>query len=285
MGTLYVVTAPAGDPNDLTRRALRILKKVSFIAADDEGKTRQLLDHHGITTPLVLAPGLVLASGDSHLDTLAEDDVAFLCSGLFPALSESGHWLIQGALDRGYPVVPAPGPSLPITALVISGLPADSFVFLGELPGEPSARSELLAAVSAEHRTLLALAPRAFLPAALAGLHRTLGDRPLVLVVSSTMGAQVVWRGGSGEAAEGLDEATLPGTYVLIIGGAPDKTVVWDEDRLRSEIQSLQAAGLGAKEISQQLAANSGWSRREVYRLSVESAQEGRAQGGELDAN
>jgi 16S rRNA (cytidine1402-2'-O)-methyltransferase len=279
VGTLYVVTAPAGDPDDLTRRALRILKKVSLIVAGEEGSARVLLDHYGITTPLVPAPG------DDHLDTLAEGDVAFLCSGLSPALPESGYRLIRGVVDRGYPVVPAPGPSLPITALVISGLPADSFFYLGELPKEPTARSELLAAVSAEHRTVLALAPRALLPAALADLHSTLGDRPLVLVVSSTMGAQVVWRGRSREAAGGLGEATLPGTYVLVIGGAPDKTVRWDEDRLRSEIQSLQAAGLGAKEISQQLAANSGWSRREVYRLSVELAQRDRAQGGESDAS
>ncbi len=279
MGTLYVVTAPAGDPNDLTRRALRILKKVSLIVTDDEGNARQLLDHFGITTPLVPAPG------DDHLDTLAEGDVAFLCSGLSPVLPECGYRLIRGALDRRYPAVPAPGPSLPITALVISGLPADSFFYLGELPQEPTARSELLAAVSAEHRTVLALAPRALLPVTLADLHSTLGDRPLVLVVSSTMGAQVVWRGRSQEAAGGLAEATLPGTHVLVIGGAPAETARWDEGRLRSEIQSLQVAGLGAKEISQQLAGDSGWSRREVYRLSVELAQRDRAQGGETDAN
>ena len=285
MGTLYVVTAPAGDPNDLTHRALRILKKVSLIVAAEKGSARVLLDHYGITTPPVLAPGLVPASGDDHLDTLAQGDVALLCSGLSPALPESGYRLIRGALDRKYPVVPAPGPSLPITALVISGLPADSFFYLGELPQEPAARSELLAAVSAEHRSILALAPPALLPAVLADLHSTLGDRPLVLVVSSATGAQVVWRGRSQEAAGGLGEATLPGTYVLVIGGAPAETVRWDEGRLRTEIQSLQVAGLGAKEISQQLAGDSGWSRREVYRLSVELAQEDRAQGGNTDAS
>ena len=279
MGTLYVVTAPAGDPNDLTRRALRILKKASLIVAAEKGSARVLLDHHGITTPLVPA------MGDDHLGTLAEGDVAFLCSGLSPVLPESGYRLIHGALDRGHRVVPAPGPSLPITALVISGLPADSFFYLGELPQEPAARSELLAAVSVEHRSVLALVPRALLPAALAGLHSTLGDRSLVLVVSSTLGAQVVWRGRAQEAAGGLAEATWPGTYVLIIGGAPAQTARWDEGRLRSEIQDLRVAGLGAKEISQQLAGDSGWSRREVYRLSVELAQRDRVKGGETDAS
>ena len=279
MGTLYVVTAPAGDPNDLTRRALRILNKVSLIVAAEKGSARVFLDHYGITTPLVPA------MGDDHLGTLAEGDVAFLCSGLSPVLPESGYRLIHGALDRGHRVVPAPGPSLPITALVISGLPADSFFYLGELPQEPAARSELLAAVSVEHRSVLALVPRALLPAALAGLHSTLGDRSLVLVVSSTLGAQVVWRGRAQEAAGGLAEATWPGTYVLVIGGAPAQTARWDEGRLRSEIQDLQVAGLGAKEISQQLAGDSGWSRREVYRLSVELAQRDRVKGGETDAS
>jgi 16S rRNA (cytidine1402-2'-O)-methyltransferase len=279
VGTLYVVSAPAGDPDDLTRRAQRILETVSLIVAGDQCSARQLLDHYGITTPLVPAPG------DAHLDALAEGDVALLYPGLFPALPESGVRLIRGALGRGYPVVPAPGPSLPITALVVSGLPADSFVYLGELPQEGTARSELLASVSAERRTVLALAPRALLPAVLADLDSTLGDRPLVLVVSSTIGAQVVWRGRLEEAAGGLAEAALPGAYVLVIGGAPAGTACWDEDRLRSEIQSLQVAGLGAKEISQKLAANSGWSRREVYRLSVESAQGGRVQGGNTDGS
>lgn len=267
MGTLYVVSAPAGDPNDLTRRALRILGKVALIVTDDEGHARQLLDHHDIATPLVPAVR------DTHFDALAEADVAFLCSGLSPAVSGSGYRLVCGALDRSYPVVPAPGPSLPISALVISGLPADSFVYLGELPQGRTARCELLAAVSAEHRSVLALVSPALLPAALADLHSTLGDRPLVLVASFALGAQVVWRGSTKEAAGGLGEDPVPDTFVLVIGGAPDGTTRWDEGQLRSEIQSRLAAGLGVKEISQQLSGSSGWSRREIYRLSVEITQ------------
>ena len=267
MGTLYVVPAPAGDPNDLTRRALRILEAVSLIVTDDQVSARALLRHCGIVTPLVHLPG------DGHLDALAEGDVAYLHTGPSPALSESGDCLVHGALDRNCPVVPVPGPSLPITALVISGLPADSFVYLGELPQAPSERGKLLALVKTEPRTILVLVPSALLSVALADLHRALGDRPLALVASSTTGAQVVWRGRSGEASAGLDQVASPGVHVVVIGGTPAGTVLWDEERLRSGIQSLQAEGLGAKEISQQLAGDSGWSRREVYRLAVELAQ------------
>jgi 16S rRNA (cytidine1402-2'-O)-methyltransferase len=279
VGTLYVVSAPAGDPNDLTRRALRVLEEVALIVADGEGNARQLLDHYGIATPLVPAPR------DTHLEALAEADVALLCSGPSPAPSEVGYGLIRRALACGYPVEPAPGPSLLITSLVISGLPADSFVHLGELPGDRTARRELLATVSAEHRSILALAPDALLTAALADLFDTLGDRPLALVASSLRGTEVVWRGSSEEAACELDEVTLPGTYVLVIGGAPDEVTRWDEVRLHSEIESRQAAGMGAKEISQQLARDSGWSRREIYRLSVELARGGRVQEGKTDAS
>ena len=273
MGTLYVVAAPAGDPDDLTRRALRILETVSLIVADDQGSAQTILEHHGITTPSVQVPG------DGHLNTLAEGDVAYLYPGLSPALSEAGHRLVYRALECKYPVVPVPGPSLPITALVTSGLPADGFIYLGDLPQEPVARGELLTAVSLEPRTILALVSRALLPSVLADLHSTLGDRPLVLVASSAKGARVLWRGRLGEQAAGLDQAALAGTHVLVIGGAPVGTVRWDEERLCSSIQSLQVAGLGAKEISQQLAGDSGWPRREVYRLAVELAQ-----GGETDA-
>jgi 16S rRNA (cytidine1402-2'-O)-methyltransferase len=279
VGTLYVVSAPAGDPNDLTRRALRVLKNVALIVADGEGNARQLLDHYGIVTPLVPAPR------DTHLEALAEADVALLCSGPSPAPSEVGYGLIRRALACGYPVEPAPGPSLLITSLVISGLPADSFVHLGELPRERTARRELLDTVSAEHRSILALAPDALLTAALADLFDTLGDRPLALVAASSPGAEVVWRGSSAQAARGPGEATLPGTYVLVIGGAPDEVTRWDEVRLHSEIESRQAAGMGAKEISQQLARDSGWSRREIYRLSVELARGGRVQEGKTDAS
>jgi 16S rRNA (cytidine1402-2'-O)-methyltransferase len=278
VGTLYVVSAPAGDPDDLTRRALRIFEQVELIVAGDEGDARQLLDHYAIATPMVPA-----AAG-AHLEALAAGDVALLCTGISPAPSASDCDLIRGALDGGYPVVPVPGPSLPSTALVISGLPADSFFYLGELPQEAAERRELLAAVGAEHRSIVALAPRALLPAALADLHSTLGDRPLAVVASSACGAELVWRGRVGEIGGELAGMAWPGPYVLVVGGAPDEAARWDEDRVCLEIQNLQAAGLRAKEISRQLAANSGWSGREIYRLSVELASGDRALGGETDA-
>ena len=269
MGSLYVVAAPAGDPNDLTHRALRILETVPLVVADDQRSAQAVLDHHGIAT--IASP----LSRDGYLDVLAEGDVAYLLPGLSPAICDAGYRLVRRALDGGYPVVPVPGASFPITALVLSGLPADSFVYLGVLPQDPVARGELIAAVSLEPRTVLALIPRAILPAALADLRSTLGDRPLVLVAPSTTGAQVVWRGRLEQHDAASDQVAVPDVLALVMGGAPVGAGRWDEGRLHSAIQGLLVEGMGAKEISQRLSAASGWPRREIYRLAVELAQGG----------
>ena len=274
MGTLYIVAAPVGDPQDLTRRAKRILATVPLVVADDPGSAQALLDHHGIAT------GISSVRGNDHLDALAEGDVAYLFSGLSPAIPEAGRRLVNTALGAAHPVAPIPGPSLPITALVLSGLPADSFVYLGELPQDPVERRELLAAAGLESGTLLVLVPHALLRTALADLHSALGDRAMVLVASSDTGAQVVWRGQLEKNAAVSDQVVLPGALVLVLGGAPAGVGRWDEGRLDSAIQSLLAEGLGAKEISRRLAGASGWPRREIYRLTVELARRGTAGAG-----
>jgi 16S rRNA (cytidine1402-2'-O)-methyltransferase len=277
VGTLYVLGTPAGDPADLTRRALRTLETVDLIVAADEVSARGLAADYGLAAPVVLAR-------DITPDALAEGDVALLCSGLSPAPSYPGFQLIRGALDRQQPVVPIPGPSLAITALVISGLPADSFVFLGGLPQEQAGRRELLATIRTERRSVVALSPPALLPAVLADLFQMLGDRVLAVVASSVRGAELVWRGRLELAMAELGDDSSPGTCALVLGGAPDGAARWQEDRLRSEIGSRLAAGLGVKEISQQLAENSGWSRREIYSVSVELARRNRNQRGRTNA-
>ena len=239
------------------------------MVAGDPGSAQALLNYHGIVTATSLVPE------NGHLDALAEGDVVYFFSGLSPVVPEAGRRLIKAVLDGGYPVVPVPGPSLPITALVLSGLPADSFVYLGELPPDPVERAELLAATGQEPSTLLALVPHALLRLVLTDLHNAFGDRPMVLVASSSAGARVVWRGRSGESATISDQVMPPGSLVLVLGGAPVGVDRWDQGRLDSAIQGLLVEGLGAKEISQQLAGVSGWPRREIYRFTVELARRG----------
>ncbi len=278
VGTLYVVGAPAGDLDDLTHRALRILGEVALVVADDVGHARQLLTHWDIATPLVSA------GGDAPLDALETADVALLSAGWSPGPSGPGYRLVCAALERGVAVVPIPGPTVPITALVVSGLPADSFVYLGGLPRQSSACRDLLASVADERRTLVVVEARDHISAALTDLHRVLGDRPLVVAAASEEGTEVLWRGSLGKVPGLLAARAEPGPYALVIGGASGKRIRWGEDRLRAEVETRLAQGLGAKEIGQQLAVESGWLRREIYRLAVEVAQSDAGEGREAHA-
>ena len=256
MGTLYVVGAPAGDPDDLTLRASRILAEVSLVVASEVEAARRLLAHHGIPTPFVVASG-----EGAVLAALQAGDVALLLVGWSPAPSGPELALVRAAVEHGWPVEPIPGPALPLTALVLSGLPADSFVYLGELPGESAARCALLNSVAGERRTLVALAAPDGLDGILADLPAALGERPLVQMPTGSTAKRCV----------------------LVVGGARDEPVPWEQARLLAEIDLLLSQGLRVKKISQSLAAESGWPRREVYRLAVETTRP-RANRREADA-
>lgn len=265
MGTLYVASGSVGDLDDITRRALRKLREVSLVAATDPPRARKLLDQLEISTPLADA-----ANADALLASLETEDVLLLAEeGLgFPLTST----IVRLALAQGQHVVPLPGAVLPITALVISGLPADSFVYLGELGPEPGPDHELLNSLARERRTLVAMAAVEHLAGLLAGALQTLGDRPLVIVPASGPGPDKVWRGTISQATAISDpvEPALTGRCALVIGGAAKQVERWDEEVLRVEVQGLLEQGLGVKEVSQRLAAESGWARREVYRLALE---------------
>lgn len=280
MGTLYVIGVPAAELDDITLRALRILGEVALVVGDD-ARDQDRLARYGITTPLLISsqpgPSALL---DSVLRTLAANDVALLSPGWLPGPSTTGQLLIQTTLAHGLPVIPVPGPSFPVTALIISGLPVDSYVYLDRLPPDPSARHSLLASVAAERRTLVVLESPDRLQATLADLDGILGNRPLVVAAASEHGAREIWRSASGEVPEDLPGQGAPGPWALIIGGAQGQAPRWDRDRLWSEIRTRLVQGQGVAETSRQLAAASGWPRRKVYRLAVEAS---RALPGSID--
>ena len=272
MGTLYVVGVPPGNPDDTTLRALRVLREVALAVAGDLPHCRHLLARYDIGTPLVDLSEDDPSSCIEHvLSALGTSDVALLWTGWSPVPSNSSHQLICAAIEREYPVVPVPGPTHPLTALVISGLPADQFVFLDQLPSEPLARCELLTSVADQRRSLVALESPARLSDTLSYLEEALGDRPLAVVATSDPGPEDIWRGTVGQAAIELLEERFGGLCTLVIGGAQEGAVCWDEDRLRAEVQACLDQGLGAKETSRQLASESGWPRRQIYHLAVEA--------------
>jgi 16S rRNA (cytidine1402-2'-O)-methyltransferase len=266
MGTLYVVGVPEGNPDDITLRARRVLDRVALIVAVDVDQARHLLARYQIATSLVDA-----VHADVSLEALRAGDVALLHTAWSPGPTSFTCALIRAAIEHGFPVVPIPGPSPVVTALVISGLPADSFVYLGELPLQPPARHELLALVVDEPRTLVVMEWPDRLPDTLADLYDALGHRTVVVVAASQQEMGVVWRGTVGEAPAHLLDCPSQGPCVLVLSGARQETIRWEEDRLLAEVRACLARGLGAKEISQQL-TKSGWRRREIYRLATQVA-------------
>jgi 16S rRNA (cytidine1402-2'-O)-methyltransferase len=265
VGTLCVVGVPAAAQDDLTARALRLLGEVTAVAAGDVQGAQRFLGQWAIHIPV-----MDVADRAVCLEALARGDVALLSPGEQASPTGPAIELICAAAARGFAVRAVPGPSLPITALALSGLPADSFVYLGELPRDPGERRDLLTSVARELRTLVALESSGRVRDAVADLDGLLGERPLVISWITDQGYQTLWRRAVREALEHLP-ALPQGFCALVIGGARE-VGLWSSERLKGEVWARQSRGLGAKEISQELAAESGWPAREVYRLAVERA-------------
>jgi 16S rRNA (cytidine1402-2'-O)-methyltransferase len=256
VGTLYVVGIPAGDHEHLTLRARRMLNEAGHVVAEEVDGLGALLAHHGITARLVQ-----LGSTGPGLDLLEDGDVALAVHG-WP--SAAGCRLVSAAAQGGHEVIAVPGPALPITALILSGLPADAFFYLGELPVDAAARRRWVSPAAGEGRTLVALASPPLLEV-LSDLHQQLGDRRLAIVPASGLENGAIWRGNLAEAVgegAGWPQAER---YALVLAGAEQEHERWDEQRLVAEIEERLARGQRAKEISRQLAEGSGWSRRHIY--------------------
>ena len=269
MGTLYVVGTSIGNLEDITLRALRVLREVKLIAAEDTRRTRKLLARYDIHTPLTsYFEHNKLAKLDTILAALREHDVALVSEAGMPGLSDPGYELIRAAIEAGVPVVAVPGPSAPITALVVSGLPTDSFVYLGFLPRRANERRQLLQSVAGERRTLVAFEAPHRLLKALEDIAEILGDRPLAIACELTKMYEEVWRGTAWGAIAWFTAHPPRGEFTLVIGGAaePEK---WDEEQVRAEIERLLARGTSRREAIKLVTEASGWSRREVYRLAL----------------
>jgi len=182
MPVLYIVATPIGNLEDITLRALRILKEVGLIAAEDTRRTRHLLDVYGIKTPLT--------SYHEHnkraklgylLNGLQEKDIALVSEAGMPGLSDPGYELIVAAAQRGIPVVPIPGPSVVVTALAVSALPVNQFTYLGFLPRKKGERIRLLKSIASELRTIVALESPHRLLTTLSDLAEVLGNRKIAI--------------------------------------------------------------------------------------------------------
>ncbi len=271
MGTLYVVGTPIGNLEDITLRALRILGEVSLIAAEDTRRARKLLEHYGIKKPLVSYHEY---SGKGRIKelikALQKGDVALISDAGMPGLSDPGYSLIKAAIEEGINIVPVPGPSALVTALVVSGLPTHNFIYLGFLPRTPSKRKEILEWASRQPCTIILFEAPHRLLECLEELLEYLGDRPIAVARELTKLHEEIWRGTIRGALEHFAENPPLGECTLVIGGAEEER--WDEETVKESLKNLLKEGLSVKEASKQLAEISGWPRRDLYRLGLKMA-------------
>lgn len=278
MGTLYLVATPIGNLEDITLRALRALREVTVIAAEDTRHTRKLLNHFSIATPTVSyhehsGPARTAAI----VEALGRGDVALVSDAGTPALSDPGQELVREALAAGYAVVPIPGPAAAISALVASGLPTDQFTFLGFLPRRAAERRALLRPFAALHQTLIVYEAPHRLLACLADLIAALGDRQAACARELTK-LHEDWRRGPLSAIQAhyaAHTSAVRGEITLVIAGAtPQPTEPEDEAErerhARELLGELLASGLGTREAATRVAEITRLPRRDLYRMALE---------------
>jgi 16S rRNA (cytidine1402-2'-O)-methyltransferase len=267
MPTLYLVATPIGNLEDITLRALRVLREVSLIAAEDTRTTRKLLSHYGIKARLT--------SYHEHnkgvkipyiLNALQQGDVALVSESGTPAVSDPGYDLVAAAAAAGLPVAAVPGPSAVVAALAVSGLPTRQFTYVGFLPRRRGDRRRLLSTLAAQPQTIVALESPHRLLTTLSDLLAVLGDRRIAVCRELTKLHEEVFRGSISEAIAYFQEPR--GEFTLVLAGSPQPAeAVVPTEAVLAELRQLREQGVTPRQAVTQVAQQFGLPRRQVYRL------------------
>jgi len=265
MPALYVVATPIGNLEDISLHALRTLREVKLIAAEDTRKTKRLLTHYDIKTPMTsYHEHNKWTKLDYILGYLKGGEVALVSEAGTPGISDPGYELILAASQRGIPVVPIPGPSVVITALTISGLTTERFTYLGFLPRRTNGRQRLLQTVANEYGTIVILESPHRLLAALNDMLLILGDRRIAVCRELTKVHEEVFRGRISQAIEHFAEPR--GEFTLIIEGKEEKNKPQLTEDIERQLQHMHLSGVTAKEAIAKVAGETGLSKKELYR-------------------
>jgi 16S rRNA (cytidine1402-2'-O)-methyltransferase len=240
-GFLYVVSTPIGNLEDITLRALRILKEVDLIAAEDTRHALLLLRHYDIRVPLTsYFEGNELKKKEYILSRLKLGDrVALVSDAGTPGISDPGFRLIRLAIDHEIPVIPIPGPSAVITALSAAGLPTDSFLFKGFLPNKSRKRRDLLKQLEEIRETIIVYESPHRIQETLRDILGMLGDREIALTRELTKLYEEILRGRVSEVQKALGEKKIKGEITLVISGKTRKKKMgrWDKSISNSKFQ------------------------------------------------
>ncbi len=270
-GILYIVSTPIGNLEDITLRAIRVLKEVGLIAAEDTRHTRNLLNKFEIDTPLTSyhdhnkedkAPVLVA-------QILEGKSVALVSDAGTPGISDPGYFLINLAIDQKIPVVPIPGATAAIAALSISGLPTDSFVFEGFLPSKHGARLKRLQELSKEERTIIFYeAPHKILKA-VEEMIEVFGERRAVITRELTKIHEEAVRGTLSEILKHLQAGSIKGEFTIIMRGYSAEPLKQDIDTAEYLKNLMLHRGLSKKDAIAAAAEELGVPKKEVYKESL----------------
>ncbi len=270
MSVLYLVATPIGNLGDITYRAVDILGVVPFIAAEDTRQTRKLLSHYKIEA------GQRLISYHEHsedrkiakiITLLDENDIALVSDAGSPGINDPGFALVGAALLAGHTISPIPGPSAPIAALTASGLPTDSFLYLGYLPRKNTQRKKALESIVTLPYTLVFLETPHRLVSALDDIKSVLGSRHIAVARELTKLYEEIFRGSVDDAINHFGSTTPRGEITLIIAGSAKEPLQWTAHDINAAIEKALLSGEKSSGISRRLASESGWSRRDVYDL------------------
>lgn len=283
-GTLYVVGTPIGNPDDISLRALKTLEQVDLIAAEDTRNTRRLLAAHGIERPLT-------SLHEHNEDRRTEELIAKLLNGISialvsdagtPTVSDPGYRLVMRSAAAGICMVPIPGPSAAVTALSVSGLPTDTFVFLGFPPRKPSKRLAFLQGIAEEKRTLVFYESPKRLVGLLADLGEVMGPRRAVLAREMTKPFEEFIRGTPGDIAAAIGEKkALKGECTLLVEGRPPPGELSQQDLRDILAKAMALEDTGVSAVSRKVARQYGLPKNRVYEEAIRMQEEDkRAQDG-----
>jgi 16S rRNA (cytidine1402-2'-O)-methyltransferase len=271
-GTLYLVGTPIGNLGDFSPRAVEILSQVDFIAAEDTRVSLKLLNHFGIKKPLICYFEHNRAEmGEKLLSRLlAGESCALVSDAGMPAISDPGEDIVRQCAQNGVPVSCVPGPSALITALAMSGLPTQRFTFEGFLSTTGKNRREHLQSLKDEKRTMIFYEAPHKLLRTLADFQEYFGDRDIALCRELTKLYEEVIRTTVSGALEMYRETPPRGEYVLMLRGAPenDEPVMTPEQALEA-VEHYRAQGKSLKDACKLAAADTGFSKNELYSLAI----------------
>jgi 16S rRNA (cytidine1402-2'-O)-methyltransferase len=271
-GTLYVVATPIGNLEDITLRAIRVLREVQLIAAEDTRRTRKLLDTYQIHTPVTSLHEHIESKKSSLLISKmnAGADVAFVSDAGTPGVSDPGYVLINKAIANGIRIVPVPGVSAVITALSVSGLPIGCFAFFGFLPPRSGKRKQLLSSLMDETKTLVFYESPKRLIASLCDIEAVLGNRKVVVLRELTKVFEEIIRGTAGDVIDRFKGRVIKGEVTLVVAGNEKRIPFFSDDDILARFEELRkSSDSSQRDIIEKLAEELGISRKKIYKLVV----------------